>query len=401
MTAAPVPIVCANCGAKYKLPADFKSATAKCKGCGATIDVASQLKAAAAPAASKPVSAPAPSSRPASRPVAASKAVDKPAASDAAARGARGTRERSGASSSGRRGASRASRRGAGDDEAAPKKGGKGVLIGSAVGVVALGVVGFFVFGGGGSTPAPATTPVAAAPDAGSKVPTAADAAATKMDEAQLAAKAEADALAKELSGEGAGDKKAATDSSDPEAAASKPAESKKPAKKPAKKDPDAKPEEKKPLTADEVFDSRTLPPLEFNADVEQSVRDEITSLCDDLRNGGMAGRKAKKRLEELGHPAMVGVINAYAAIDFKNPDQAMYAFEMNKLLTNAFGAGTISVNFKPTQAGEPIPLETADWNAKTVNAWRRFWDMHKDKEVWERMLKKRKEGKSDAGEDK
>lgn len=274
------------------------------------------------------------------------------------------------------------------------------LLIGSAVAIVGIVVVAFFMFRGGNAAGTPSVTPSAAAPAAGASPASPADAALVKTDAMQDAAKAEADALAKELAG---GDTKPTTDVSKPsgeaDAAASKPV-----AKKTTKKEPKAaapKPAEKKVLTAEDVFDSRTLPPLDYPADVEQSTRDEINTLCEDVRNGGLAGRQAKKRLEEIGHPAIVGVVNAYAKIDFKNPDQAMYAFELNKLLTNAFGAGVVNANYKPTQAGEAIPLEIADWNAKTVHAWRRFWEKHADKQVWENMVKKRKEGKAAEGEAK
>ena len=149
----------------------------------------------------------------------------------------------------------------------------------------------------------------------------------------------------------------------------------------------------------DEVFDPRTLEPLAYPEYVEAALRTEIEALCDDLRNGGRAGRSAKRRLEEIGHPALVGVINAYQKIDFKDPNQALFAFEMNKLLTDSFGAGVVSTNFKVTLAGEPIPPETSDWNAKTVNAWRRFWGMYPEKEKWEAMIARRKEGKgNEAG---
>ena len=375
MTAASVTIVCANCGAKYKLPADFKSASAKCKGCGATIDVASQLKAAAAPPAAQ-------------RPVAKAPTPQPSKASPSTRDGAR--RERSSASgsaSASRRSSGSSSRRGrdGAAGETAEKKGGKGLLIGSVVGIVALGVVGYFVFVGGGKDPAGVVAAASSDPGANIK-----DAALTKPNAMQDAAKAEADALAKEL-----------RDGAKPVTAGDKP-EDKKPATKKPAKAPVTKPtEEKKPLTADEVFDPRTLPPLEFPAYVEPPLRDEINSLCEDLRNGGISGRRAKTRLEEIGHPALAGVINAYGKIDFRSPDQAMYAFEMNKLLTNAFGAGVVSTDFKPTQAGEEIPLETADWNAKTVNAWRRFWERHSDKAVWESMVAARKEGKGAPGASK
>ena len=53
-----IPIVCANCGAKYRLPETFKSDRAKCKACGASIDVASQRESKPDEAAAQPAPAP-------------------------------------------------------------------------------------------------------------------------------------------------------------------------------------------------------------------------------------------------------------------------------------------------------------------------------------------------------
>lgn len=386
MTAAPVTIVCANCGAKYKLPSDFKSASAKCKGCGATIDVAGQLRAAATPTEKEAIGAKAvaaPRTRPGNtRPGKA--ATDGPATEWPArgrASGSSSRREKPAAGSTrSRRGAEAGER-----SERAAKSGGsnKLVLIGSLVAVVALGIVGYFVMFAKNGEPAANT---ALAPDPSTK--SVADAAMTKSEGAVDAAKAEADALAKELAG-------GTTEGDDTDA--------KTDAKSTEKEKVAAKPEPKpdQPLTAADVFDPRTLEPLAYPADLDDALRQEIESLCADVRHGGRSGIKAKARLEEIGHPAIVGVVNAYSKIDFKDPDQAMYAFELNKLLTNAFGAGVISTNFKQTQMGDPIPLETADWNAQTVKAWRRFWEMNSDKDKWENLVKARKEGKKPSDTEK
>ena len=47
-------ITCANCGAQYRLPESFSAATAKCKKCGATIDVAAQRDGGAKEPEAKP-----------------------------------------------------------------------------------------------------------------------------------------------------------------------------------------------------------------------------------------------------------------------------------------------------------------------------------------------------------
>ncbi|MEZ5965198.1 MAG: hypothetical protein R3F56_15295 [Planctomycetota bacterium] len=382
MTAAPVTIVCANCGAKYKLPADFKAASAKCKGCGAVIDVAGQLRSAAAPAARAASRAPA---RAASSPVAkkdsAAKKVERASATRgrASSGGSRRSRGSDGDSApAGRRG------------KAEPTKSGgnKVILLGSLVAIVALGVVGYFVIFR--KDPAPSPTETAGAVDAAAK-----DAVMTKSDAGDNG-KAEADAAAALEEKANAG---GATEGAPPEGAdGGKKTDTK---DEPAKKVEPTK-GEKAPLTAADVFDPSTLEPLQYPDYADEELRKEIDSLCADLRNGGRAGINAKRRLEEIGHPAIVGVVNLYQKIDFKDPNQAMFAFEVNKFLTNAFGAGLIGPDFRPTQAGEPIPMETADWNGKTVKSWQRFWEKNSDKDAWEQFVKNRKEGKKpDAGDGK
>ena len=62
-----IPIVCVNCGAKYKLPPTFKGTQAKCQKCGSIIDVAKQLAEAKDGDSAKPAAAakPAAKARPA------------------------------------------------------------------------------------------------------------------------------------------------------------------------------------------------------------------------------------------------------------------------------------------------------------------------------------------------
>ena len=52
-----IPIVCVNCGAKYKLPPTFKGTQAKCPKCSSIIDVAKQLAEAGNGDSAKPAAA--------------------------------------------------------------------------------------------------------------------------------------------------------------------------------------------------------------------------------------------------------------------------------------------------------------------------------------------------------
>ncbi|HLU40035.1 MAG TPA: hypothetical protein VK081_11650 [Planctomycetota bacterium] len=284
------------------------------------------------------------------------------------------------------------------------------LAIGSLVALVAIVIVGWFVFAGGGEAP-PNETTTAQATNGGAEAGKtenaagAVDASADKsVGQASEAAAPDKDAAAPKEEGKAAGADATAEGDAAKQAAGAADGESDKPGgNKPTAKQSEPKKAKaaddekaKKPLTEADVFDPRTLPPLDFPDYVDDALRAEITQLIEDVKNGGRAGIKAKRRLEEIGHAAIPAVINAYAQIDFKNPDQAMYAFEMNKFMTNAFGAGVVSANFRRTEAGETIPLETADWNAKTVNAWRRFWETYSDKDRWREMVSKRKSGGDD-----
>ncbi len=400
MTADPIQIVCANCGAKYKLPADFKAASAKCKGCGATIDVAGQLQAAKSPAPKAPAAAATASKAAPTKPSRA----EKPAASSSR-RGAAAAAEASGSRSSRRAGSSARRGRGSDGDESdaeggrrrrggapAAKKGNPAVLFGSLALLVILGGGLTFFMLKGGDKPADVNS---TAQNSGAQDANAGATGSAATEGAKDAGHAKpGDPAATGGSAQATG-----SGTAEPTKPKDPPKDPPKDAPKDAPKDPPKEAEPTKPLTAAEVFDPRTLDPLEYPEYVAAALRTEIDSLCGDLRNGGRAGREAKRRLAEIGHPALVGVINAYQKIDFKDPDQSMFAFEMNKLLTDSFGAGVVSTNFKVTLQGDPIPPETADWNAKTVNAWRRFWGMYPEKEKWEAMIARRKEGKgSDEG---
>lgn len=409
MTADSIQIICANCGAKYKLPTDFKATSAKCKGCGATIDVASQIQAAKAtaapsrPAASKPAAGkPATASKPAASSSRRARGSDSDSASERPARRGAAAGRRSAAAGrhaddegdaeGGRR------KRGAGGAKAGgAKKGNPAVLWGSVAALVAVAVVVVvFVMSGGGKDQPAGSNETAKNMAAGAGETGGAGAPGDTGTGGAETAKPEA--------GGASGNAAAAAGSTEPEvpkptgepAGGGEHAKTSKPPEKPAA-DATANTEPAavtKSISPSEVFNPATLEPLAFPDYVDAAIRTEVEQLCADVRNGGRAGRNAKRRLEEIGHPALVGVINSYQKIDFTDPNQALYAFEMNKLLTDAFGAGVVSTNFKVTLAGEAIPPETADWNAKTVNAWRRFWEMYPEKEKWEAMIAKRKEGK-------
>lgn len=368
-------IICTNCGAKYRIPETFKGNRAKCKACGTVIDVAAQRDAetsagpevAAAAASAKPAAARPARAKPAdprprhSRRSAGSK-TDENKTARSSSRGSRSPRSRAGsASSGGRRG--RAS--------AAKNSGNKGMLIGGGLLVVALAVIGVIYMMGGDEGPTAkeqAAMKIAAADeqarlDAADKA--AADQAAAEQIEADAAAVTEAaEAQAIEASA-----------NKDQTAAAPTPAKRKK----------------GEPITdASQVFDPKSaVEPVPWPADMSNDEIDAVSEMIEDFKGGGRAGIDAKKLLQELGHKALPGIVNALRELDYLDSFEVMTAWEFNKFMEQLTD-GT-NVGFRPSDLGEPVPLDKADWNARIVVVWRKFALRFNNAEEWEKLMQRNK----------
>lgn len=396
-------IVCQNCGAKYKLPESFQGDKAKCKACGATIDVAAQRQAAAsAPAAAvKPAAEPKPAAAKAAAPKAetAKPASVKPASAKARPAEARAkpaeARPRRGAaaaaatadedSNSTARGGR--SRRGA---EKPAKKGGMNPLVlgGSLAGIAVVVVVLVFVLGGGDDKAGQGATEEGkvaqndpAAPAAGAQT------AGSQAAGSQVAGSAAAGAgkpaeASSEKPAETPAEKPADANAEKPaESAAEKPAE--KPAAKPAEK---PKPAVKEITSKSEVFDPKTLEPLSYPESIPQARRDELESLVADIDGtASRAAKNAKNQLREAGWQALFGLVNRLRNLDYTTADGTRDGYELNQLLSTILD-GT-NVGFRPLQGDEP-PLNDMDFNARTVSAWQRMLAQFPDEEAFKTWKK-------------
>ncbi|GEM_PF-2878964 len=410
-------ISCGNCGAKYRIPANFRGAKARCKACGGVIDIETQgLASTSTP---KPAAKPAlpPSSAPAAKPKTAAakpgrsapRTAGRPAKAAGTGRGARAGAGRRGARAGKEkedRGARAPSRGGRG--RAAPR-GGRGrrgeapeaksktpLILGIAGLVIVLGVAGFFVFSGNDAGKgASKTEDRVAAKDTGKETgsPAGAESSSkegTKPESSAAAKVAAAEGPGGNTTGTAEGTAKEPKEGKPAEAAAKKPAETKKPAA--AKK---KKKKKKKPKWGElhRPFDAKTLPELEFTADTTEEEKAEIKKLVAKALDpdAGIWGTRAIKKLTEMGRKAIPGILNALRTVDYMSQEGSEMAFLMNKTLEEILlgrNAGFVQVQ------GTPKP-EVAWWNAATVKAWQRFWrDVlgSGDEEVFKDFLKKRRE---------
>ena len=78
---------------------------------------------------------------------------------------------------------------------------------------------------------------------------------------------------------------------------------------------------------------------------------------------------------------SLAGIINELREINYLDSEDAMYAYELHKLLS-MIGAGKYNASFKTCLPGEDIPLEKAHWNARTIKVWRQFYEKFKDPEA-------------------
>jgi len=397
-------IVCANCGAKYRLPETFAKDHAKCTKCGSTIDVASQRGGAAEaapekrqPAKAQPAKAKPASARPAkARPARTrgGEAEDAPAASGHRTKGSRLVTHRADGEGGGRR-----SRRGAGDAE--EKGSNKGLIFGG-IGVGAVAIVAAVMLMNGGKDDADKD-----AGKTGEKQVAAADkdgGAAKEADASKGAAKA-AEAAADK--GEAKPAEGAAAKSEDPKAEDPKAAD-------PKGDEPKTDPAEDKPAAdvpkgplppgenwrksqaetiADIYVPKDDLGEITWPDSVSTEEQARLAGLLDDIEGGGRPGISAKTELEEIGYPAVCAIIARLRIIDYTDPDAVFYAYELNKVLDKM----TIGVNtgFIPIEFGMDMStaeaIKTADWNARTVKAWQRLVEKYPDAESFAAMVDARK----------
>lgn len=373
-------IICTNCGAKYRIPETFKGNRAKCKACGTVIDVAAQrdaetsagpevaaVAATAKPAAARPARAKPADPRPRHSRRSAGSKTDEKKTARSSSRGSRSPRSRAGSASSGGRRV-RAS--------AAKNSGNKGMLIGGGLLVVALAVI-FVIY----------TQVVVPDQMGGDEGPTADQQQAmniaaadeqARLDAAAKAAEEQAEADAATATKAAAAIAIEAAASKDQTAAAPTPAKRKK----------------GEPITdASQVFDPKSaVEPVPWPADMSNDEIAAISEMIENFKGGGRAGIDAKKLLQELGHKALPGIVNALREIDYLDSFDVMTAWEFNKFMEQLTD-GT-NVGFRPILLGEPVPLDQADWNARIVVVWRKFALRFNNAEEWEKLMARNRKKK-------
>ena len=369
-------VTCANCGARYNLPASFTAAKAKCKKCGSAIDVAASQAAEEEPQAEEP-QAPAP----------------RAGGRAAAARGRAGS------------GANKGEFVKMGTEK---KK--SGAMI--AIGICAFTVMVFVLWltkGGSDKKVDPKTDKTAAA-DAGKNAANAASAnASAKKDEPKPAEPKPAEQKPPEKKVEPAKepDKLAAAQGSTPPTPKETPKNTTSNTARwepeTPKETPNAAPVrteiqkvtgkdgKTKDVTvrykATPPFDCKSLKPLEFLATTPKEKVDEFKALAADAMGDDGRARRAQTALKKAGREALPAIINALRELDYSKPEQVMTGFLLNKLLEEM----TKGVNMMYRNVKEPDEQPKQDdiyYNNTTVKTWQEFWTTFGANEAeWNKVL--------------
>ena len=121
----------------------------------------------------------------------------------------------------------------------------------------------------------------------------------------------------------------------------------------------------------DEVLDvKKATQPLEVPAAVTEEEKKAVTDALNAAKEAGSGARRGRelRKLEKIGWPAMVFLINELREVDYKDTDASMWGQEINTTLSNI----TMGVNtgYVPPILGEPMDPRMAQYNAMTVKEW-------------------------------
>lgn len=378
-------ITCDNCGAKYKLPETFKGAQAKCQKCGSVIDV--QKQRAAAAGAASPSAAAKPASE-AARPAAAAKpAVDRSKAapkSEArpAARPAPSTRlaRKDKAADDGAEGGARPGR-----GERPKKKDSTMPILLAGVGLLVIAGVAFLLLSGG--EPAKKTTEQAASEPA--KAAAAAAPAAATPPTAQAPQPAVEAPKAETPKAE-------APKAEEPKPAAAEAPKAEAPAAPAAPATPEdparpKRPWEKlknPPASLDQVTDPKSYGDVPWPTTLDDARKTELRGLAEDAAGDGIRSTRAKNKLQEVGWAGLFAVVEQLQKLDYRQAEQAMVGFDLNKLLETITGGQ--NMRYEPVDAGETIPPAKAEWNTNTVRAWIQVAGQSVDEEAFNKARAER-----------
>ncbi|MEM7204766.1 MAG: hypothetical protein AAF628_31205, partial [Planctomycetota bacterium] len=143
------------------------------------------------------------------------------------------------------------------------------------------------------------------------------------------------------------------------------------------------------PAEESEVFDPKTLDPLPIPEWVSEEEQTQIADYLTTVRDGGLRGSRAKAKLEALGAKSIAPIVNQLRELDYTDSDDSMFAYELNQLLRQ-MAAGVVNAGFRVQEYGAEIPIKDANFNAKTVKAWRRFNEKYGTPEALADLVKKR-----------
>ena len=379
-----IPIVCVNCGAKYKLPPTFKGTQAKCPKCSSIIDVAKQLAEAGNGDSAKPAAAakPAAKARPAKDRSKVGAGARKTAATKTAAakppRPARGrgrAKDQSDDADTPRR--SRSAKK---KDNMPLILSGVGLLL-----LIALG--GFFLMSGGEEKTTDeqannsAVAQEAPAPES-AETPT-----APEEPPAEEAAKAETP------------DAAPASEQSAP--SEEQPAEEAPAPKADAVPMPDGPTEpwmrQKRPweTLADAKSAAELYGDVKWPESIDDAEKAAIMSIAEDLdKYGGRPHIRAKGKLVEKGYAGLFGILERLHSIDYRDADDAAFGFELNKMIEQITGG--LNARYAAVQAGEDVHPAKAQWNTKTVKAWMSMFAKWPDEAAFKKSKKERAKRNAD-----
>ena len=146
----------------------------------------------------------------------------------------------------------------------------------------------------------------------------------------------------------------------------------------------------------DQVVDvKKTTAPLEVPASITDEEKTKVADLLQKAKDGSGGARtgRALREIEKMGFPGLILLINHLREIDYKNPDEAMFGYQVNMTLQSI----TLGVNtgYVAIEVGEPMDPRKAQWNALTVAQWqagvKSWWPTREkfDEFVKNRKLKK------------
>lgn len=145
------------------------------------------------------------------------------------------------------------------------------------------------------------------------------------------------------------------------------------------------------PQTLDQVTDPKTYPEVAWPAGIDAAKKSEVQALSASIRDGGLTGTRAKRKLAtpEFEYAALYGIVEQLRLLDYRNADESMTGFELNKMLEEILV--DINTRYGAVEIGETIPPNKAEWNTQTVNAWIKHISTYPDEGTFKKQRAERR----------